>query len=105
MTSQGQLPHLVREDAAHLPNPWQPDGRPRRKPELQRELRERAVEDERRRFYVALTRARRRFYVTAPRGDPRPNKPPGPSGFFSEGRDPPPGGGAEPARCRPPQPP
>ncbi len=87
MTSQGQLPHLVREDAQHLPNPWQPDGRPRKKAELQRELKERAVEDERRLFYVALTRARKRLYVTAAWWYHRQNKPRGPSVFFEEVRD------------------
>jgi DNA helicase-2/ATP-dependent DNA helicase PcrA len=86
MTSQGQLPHLVREDAGHLPNPWQPDGRPRKKAELQRELKERAVEDERRLFYVALTRARKRLYVTAAWWYHRQNKPRGPSMFFDEVR-------------------
>ncbi|TMK51307.1 MAG: ATP-dependent helicase, partial [Actinobacteria bacterium] len=87
MTSQGQLPHLVREDAGHLPNPWQPDGRPRKKAELQRELKERAVEDERRLFYVALTRARKRLYVTAAWWYHRQSKPRGPSVFFDEVRD------------------
>lgn len=87
MTSHGQLPHLVREDAAHLPNPWQPDGRPRKKPELQRELTQRAVEDERRLFYVALTRARKRLYVTAAWWYHRQSKPRGPSAFFEEVRN------------------
>lgn len=87
MTSQGQLPHLVREDAGHLPNPWQADGRPRKKAELQKELKERAVEDERRLFYVALTRARKRLYVTAAWWYHRQNKPRGPSVFFEEVRN------------------
>ena len=84
MTSYGQLPHAVREDAQHLPNPWLPDGRPRKKVELLRELRERAVEDERRLFYVALTRARQRLYVTAAWWYIRQAKPRGPSIFFEE---------------------
>ena len=84
MTSYGQLPHSVREDAEHLPSPWAPDGRPRKKAELLRELRERAVEDERRLFYVALTRARRRLYVTAAWWYVRQSKPRGPSVFFEE---------------------
>jgi DNA helicase-2/ATP-dependent DNA helicase PcrA len=87
MTSMGQLPHLVREDAGHLPNPWLPDGRPRKKADLLRELKERAVEDERRLFYVALTRARTRLYVTAAWWYHRQNKPRGPSVFFEEVRD------------------
>ncbi|MGH2718269.1 MAG: 3'-5' exonuclease, partial [Actinomycetota bacterium] len=84
MTSYGQLPHSVREDADHLPNPWLPDGRPRKKAELAKELRERAVEDERRLFYVALTRARQRLYVTAAWWYQRQVKPRGPSVFFEE---------------------
>jgi DNA helicase-2/ATP-dependent DNA helicase PcrA len=84
MTSYGQLPHSVREDAEHLPSPWLPDGRPRKKVELLRELRERAVEDERRLFYVALTRARQRLYVTAAWWYQRQAKPRGPSMFFDE---------------------
>jgi DNA helicase-2/ATP-dependent DNA helicase PcrA len=84
MTSYGQLPHSVREDADHLPNPWLPDGRPRKKAELLKELKERAVEDERRLFYVALTRARRRLYVTAAWWYQRQAKPRGPSLFFDE---------------------
>ncbi|HEU5001313.1 MAG TPA: UvrD-helicase domain-containing protein [Actinomycetota bacterium] len=84
MTSHGQLPHSVREDAAHLPSPWLPDGRPRKKAELLAELRERAVEDERRLFYVAVTRARHRLYVTAAWWYQRHGKPRGPSQFFDE---------------------
>ncbi|HLI57772.1 MAG TPA: ATP-dependent helicase, partial [Actinomycetota bacterium] len=84
MTSYGQLPHSVREDADHLPNPWLPDGRPRKKAELLKELKERAVEDERRLFYVALTRARQRLYVTAAWWYQRQAKPRGPSIFFEE---------------------
>ncbi|HWD09963.1 MAG TPA: ATP-dependent DNA helicase [Actinomycetota bacterium] len=84
MTSYGQLPHSVREDAEHLPNPWLPDGRPRKKAELLKELKERAVEDERRLFYVALTRARQRLYVTAAWWYQRQAKPRGPSVFFEE---------------------
>ena len=84
MTSYGQLPYWVREDARHLPNPWLPDGSPRKKAELMKELKERAVEDERRLFYVALTRARQRLYVTAAWWYLRQSKPRGPSTFFDE---------------------
>src|SRR3989440_12277510 len=84
MTAYGQLPHWVREDAPHLPNPWSPDGSPRKKAELMKELKERAVEDERRLFYVALTRARQRLYVTAAWWYLRHAKARGPSVFFDE---------------------
>ncbi len=84
MISYGQLPYPVREDAEHLPKPWLPDGQPRKKAELGRELRERAVEDERRLFYVALTRARQRLYVTAAWWYLRQSRPHGPSAFWEE---------------------
>lgn len=84
MTSYGQLPHSVREDAEHLPNPWLADGRPKKKIEFAKELRERAIEDERRLFYVALTRAKQRLYVTAAWWYERQIRPKGPSQFFQE---------------------
>lgn len=84
MTSYGQLPYQVREDAAHLPSPWEEDGRPKRKAEFARELKARAVEDERRLFYVALTRAKQRLYVTAAWWYERQARPRGPSIFFDE---------------------
>ncbi|MGH2769033.1 MAG: UvrD-helicase domain-containing protein [Actinomycetota bacterium] len=84
MISYGQLPYPVREDAEHLPKPWLPDGQPQKKAEFGRELRERAVEDERRLFYVALTRAKQRLYVTAAWWYLRQSRPHGPSLFWEE---------------------
>ncbi|HVE92205.1 MAG TPA: ATP-dependent DNA helicase [Actinomycetota bacterium] len=58
LTSARQLPPGIRKDAAHLPvfkgN----------KQSYRNELRERAMEDERRLFYVAVTRARHRLYCS-----------------------------------------
>jgi DNA helicase-2/ATP-dependent DNA helicase PcrA len=84
MTSYGQLPHSVREDAEHLPTPWLADGRAKKKAEFAEELKQRAIEDERRLFYVALTRAKQRLYVTAAWWYERQSIPKGPSLFFDE---------------------
>ncbi|MGH2688511.1 MAG: ATP-dependent helicase, partial [Actinomycetota bacterium] len=88
MTSYANLPVGAREDADHLPSPWKTHGRdagaPKPKAELTRELKARAVEDERRLFYVALTRARQRLYVTAAWWYERQDSPRGPSIFFDE---------------------
>jgi DNA helicase-2/ATP-dependent DNA helicase PcrA len=88
MISYGQLPYGVREDAQHLPNPLTVDakGDPvlKKKVQFARELKERAVEDERRLYYVALTRARQRLYVTASWWYERQKRPHGPSIFFDE---------------------
>lgn len=84
LKSHGQLPYSVREDAEHLPTPWLPDGRPKKRTEFEKELKERAVEDERRLFYVALTRAKQRLCVTAAWWYERHTKPRGPSIFFDE---------------------
>jgi DNA helicase-2/ATP-dependent DNA helicase PcrA len=88
MISSGQLPYGVREDREHLPNPFRvdPDGQRRlkKKTDFAKELKERAVEDERRLFYVALTRAKQRLYVTAAWWYERQRKPHGTSIFFDE---------------------
>ncbi|MCA1840708.1 MAG: ATP-dependent helicase [Actinobacteria bacterium] len=88
MTSYSQLPPGVREDAMHLPDPWTKDknGAPiaKKKAAFARELHQRAVEDERRLFYVALTRARRLLYVTAAWWYERQQNYKGPSMFFIE---------------------
>jgi DNA helicase II / ATP-dependent DNA helicase PcrA len=88
MISYGQLPYGVREDAQHLPNPLTVDakGDPvlKKRAQFARELKERAVEDERRLYYVALTRARQRLYVTASWWYERQKRPHGPSIFFDE---------------------
>ncbi|HEX2180025.1 MAG TPA: ATP-dependent DNA helicase, partial [Actinomycetota bacterium] len=88
MRNFGLLPHGVREDAEHLPSPMTVDraGNPvLKKPEIFREeLKERAVEDERRLYYVALTRARQRLYVTAAWWYERQTRPHGKSIFLEE---------------------
>ncbi|HEY8203063.1 MAG TPA: 3'-5' exonuclease, partial [Actinomycetota bacterium] len=83
MISFANLPYGVREDADHLPNPWR-GATPKPRATFARELKERAVEDERRLFYVALTRAKQRLYVTAAWWYERHDKPRGPSIFFDE---------------------
>ncbi|HEX2052550.1 MAG TPA: ATP-dependent DNA helicase [Actinomycetota bacterium] len=88
MRNYGLLPHGVREDAEHLPSPTTVDAwgnQVLKKPEAFREeLKERAVEDERRLYYVALTRARQRLYVTAAWWYERQQRPHGKSLFFEE---------------------
>jgi ATP-dependent DNA helicase UvrD/PcrA len=59
LTSTKQLPPGVRKDSSDLP---QFDGKMRR---YRDELKARAEQDERRLFYVAVTRARKRLYCTA----------------------------------------
>ncbi|MEX2588059.1 MAG: ATP-dependent DNA helicase [Actinomycetota bacterium] len=88
MISFSQLPYRVREDRHHLPDPMtlNSKGSPTLKNRrgFADELRARAVEDERRLFYVALTRARQRLYVTAAWWYERQRRPHGPSVFFEE---------------------
>lgn len=84
LTSYAQLPYSVREDAEHLPSPWAGDGKPKKKGKFLEELKERAIEDERRLFYVALTRAKQRVYVTAAWWYERQKRPHGSSLFFDE---------------------
>lgn len=88
MTSHSQLPPSVREDAEHLPNPWTVDRKgdqvAKKKSEFKKDLVERAIEDERRLFYVAITRAKQLLYVTAAWWYERQRKARGPSQFFSE---------------------
>ncbi|MGH2809882.1 MAG: PD-(D/E)XK nuclease family protein, partial [Actinomycetota bacterium] len=83
-----ELPYGVREDSDHLPLPWVAgaDGKrvPKKKEAFAKELKQRAVEDERRLFYVALTRAKQRLYVTASWWYERHTKERGPSIFFDE---------------------
>lgn len=91
MVSYGQLPYGVREDAQHLPDPQIVDAKGnkvlKKRAEFARELKERAVEDERRLYYVALTRARQRLYVTAAWWYERQSRGHGPSIFFDEVAD------------------
>jgi DNA helicase-2/ATP-dependent DNA helicase PcrA len=78
LTSYRTLPYAVREDAEHLP-------RYRGKlSEFREEVRERAAEDERRLFYVALTRAKQRLFVSAAWWYGRGDRPKGPSEFWDE---------------------
>lgn len=55
------LPNTIRDDRAHLPDP----NDYRKKTDYKAALRERALEDERRLMYVAVTRAKRALYCTA----------------------------------------
>jgi DNA helicase-2/ATP-dependent DNA helicase PcrA len=78
LTSTYQLPPGVRKDAADLP---QYDGKMRKYRDA---LKERAEQDERRLFYVAITRARKRLYCTAAHWYASEDKPKGPSVFWDE---------------------
>ncbi|MBW3592033.1 MAG: ATP-dependent helicase, partial [Actinobacteria bacterium] len=88
MISFSQLPYGVREDRHHLPDPMTVDSRGnpalKKRALFAEELKARAVEDERRLFYVALTRAKQRLYVTASWWYERQRRPHGPSVFFDE---------------------
>lgn len=78
LTSYAELPYEVREDAEHLPKF---DGK--LQPFL-KAVKERVIEDERRLFYVALTRAKQRLAVTASWWYGRDQIPKGPSPFWTE---------------------
>ena len=78
LTSYGELPYEVREDAAHLPRFEGNLGR------FKEAVKERVIEDERRLFYVALTRAKQRLAVTASWWYGRDKAPKGPSEFWED---------------------
>jgi DNA helicase-2/ATP-dependent DNA helicase PcrA len=78
LTSYAELPYEVREDAGHLP---QFDGK---LADFQKAVRDRVLEDERRLFYVALTRAKQNLAVTASWWYGRDKQPKGPSPFWNE---------------------
>jgi DNA helicase II / ATP-dependent DNA helicase PcrA len=78
LTSYSELPYEVREDAAHLPRF---EGNLNR---FRDAVRERVIEDERRLFYVSLTRAKQRLAVTAAWWYGRDKTPKGPSEFWEE---------------------
>jgi DNA helicase-2/ATP-dependent DNA helicase PcrA len=78
LTSYSDLPYEVREDSAHLPRFEGKMG------PFQKAVRERVVEDERRLFYVSLTRAKQRLHVTASWWYGRDHSPKGPSPFWLE---------------------
>lgn len=78
LTSYRNLPYDVREDKSHLPT-W--DGKLTK---FKEEVTERTEEDERRLFYVALTRAKQRLYVSTAWWYGRGDRPKGPSVFWEE---------------------
>jgi DNA helicase-2/ATP-dependent DNA helicase PcrA len=78
LTSYAELPYEVREDSDHLPKF---DGK--LQPFL-KAVKDRVIEDERRLFYVALTRAKQRLAVTASWWYGRDQIPKGPSPFWNE---------------------
>ena len=78
LTSWRTLPYDVREDRGHLPS-WRG-----KLSDFKDEVKERAAEDERRLFYVALTRAKQHLYVTAAWWYGRSERPKGPSDFWEE---------------------
>jgi DNA helicase II / ATP-dependent DNA helicase PcrA len=78
LTSYAELPYEVREDAEHLPTF---EGK---LPAFEKAVKERVVEDERRLFYVALTRAKQRLAVTASWWYGRDDTAKGPSPFWND---------------------
>ena len=78
LTSYSELPYEVREDAEHLPRF---EGS---LPKFRTAVSERVIEDERRLFYVALTRAKQRLAVTASWWYGRDKSPKGPSEFWED---------------------
>jgi DNA helicase-2/ATP-dependent DNA helicase PcrA len=78
LTSYSELPYEVREDADQLPTF---EGK---LPPFKKAVTERVVEDERRLFYVSLTRAKQRLHVTASWWYGRDQIPKGPSPFWQE---------------------
>jgi DNA helicase-2/ATP-dependent DNA helicase PcrA len=78
LTSYSELPYEVREDAEHLP---EFKGKLN---DFLKAVKERVIEDERRLFYVALTRAKQRLAVTAAHWYGRDKIAKGPSPFWSE---------------------
>lgn len=78
LTSRTELPYEVRDDAAQLPRF---EGKVK---DFQDAVKLRALEDERRLFYVALTRAKQRLAVTASWWYGRDKREKGPSLFWDE---------------------
>ena len=78
LTSYSELPYDVREDAEHLPRF---EGK---LSQFLKDVKERVIEDERRLFYVALTRAKQRLAVTASWWYGRDRNEKGPSPFWNE---------------------
>ncbi|MDQ3765930.1 MAG: ATP-dependent helicase [Actinomycetota bacterium] len=78
LTSYAELPYEVREDSRNLPTF---EGK---LPAFEKAVRARVIEDERRLFYVALTRAKQRLAVSAAWWYGRDDTPKGPSPFWTE---------------------
>jgi DNA helicase-2/ATP-dependent DNA helicase PcrA len=78
LTSYSELPYDVREDAEHLPKF---EGK---LSQFLKDVKGRVIEDERRLFYVALTRAKQRLAVTASWWYGRDQNEKGPSPFWNE---------------------
>ena len=78
LTSYAELPYEVREDAADLPKF---EGSLNK---FKDAVRDRVIEDERRLFYVSLTRAKQRLAVTAAWWYGRDQREKGPSQFWDE---------------------
>jgi DNA helicase II / ATP-dependent DNA helicase PcrA len=78
LRSYDALPYEVREDHDHLPR-WKGKAS-----DFENQVKDRTLEDERRLFYVALTRAKQRLYVTSAWWYGRGDLPKGPSVFFDE---------------------
>ena len=78
LTTYAELPYEVREDAAHLPRF---EGK---LPRFLDDVKERVIEDERRLFYVALTRAKQRLAVSAAWWYGRDKAAKGPSEFWED---------------------
>jgi DNA helicase II / ATP-dependent DNA helicase PcrA len=78
LTSYRALPYAVREDADHLPR------YAGKLSQFRDQVRARAAEDERRLFYVALTRAKQRLVVSSAWWYGRGGRPRGPSEFWDE---------------------
>jgi DNA helicase-2/ATP-dependent DNA helicase PcrA len=78
LRSYDALPYEVREDRTHLPE-WTGKAR-----DFEAAVKDRTLEDERRLFYVALTRAKQRLYVSSAWWYGRGDREKGPSVFLDE---------------------
>jgi DNA helicase-2/ATP-dependent DNA helicase PcrA len=78
LTSYAELPYDVREDSEHLPTF---EGK---LPQFLKAVKDRVIEDERRLFYVALTRAKQRLHVSAAHWYGRDKIAKGASPFWTE---------------------
>jgi DNA helicase-2/ATP-dependent DNA helicase PcrA len=81
LTSYSELPYDVREDKEHLPKF---EGKLNA---FVKAVKERVIEDERRLFYVSLTRAKQRLHVSAAWWYGRDKQEKGPSPFWTEVAD------------------